>query len=165
LTRQLSLHVLKHLIDLLLHGSLDEERIQSSAQDAAHHLIRGIEAGIGLVAFGFQRPGESALDGPIERLPDLESAVRRMPARRLESNNGEFLVEGYSECSVDDSDRITHAPPAPTHLHNSFHHRCTFRKVHQVINELEYLLDRRFDRHSGVYLGRDSASLTDLPKK
>jgi len=40
-----------------------------------------------------------------------------------------------------------------------------FRKVLRVINELEDLLDRRVDRHSGVDLGRDSASLTDLPKR
>ena len=88
-----------------------------------------------------------------------------MPARGLESNNSEFLLEGRPEYSVDDSERIPHAPPAPTHLHNSFHHRCTFRKVLRVINELEDLLDRRFNGHSGVDLGRDSASLTDLPKR
>jgi hypothetical protein len=161
LTRQLPLHALKHLVDIFLDGSLDEERIKSPAKDAAHQLIRGIEAGIGLVAFGFQRPGESALHGPMKRLPDLESAVGCMPARGLESNNGELLVEGYSEYS----EGITHAQPAPTHPHNSFHDRCTFRKVLRVINELEDLLDRRFDRHSGVNLGRDSASLTDLPKR
>jgi hypothetical protein len=63
---------------------------------------------------------ESALHGPIKRLPDLESAVRRMSARGSNPITVNFLVEGYSEYSVDDSERITHAPPAPTHLHNSF---------------------------------------------
>jgi len=43
--------------------------------------------------------------------------------------------------------------------HNSFHHRCTFRKVLRVINELEDVLDRRFDRHSAVDLGRDVLEL------
>jgi hypothetical protein len=54
---------------------------------------------------------------------------------------------------------MTDALPAATHLRNSFHHRCTPGKVLRVINELEDLLDRRLDRHSGVDLGRDSASL------
>jgi hypothetical protein len=165
LTRQLPLHVLKHLNYIFLDGSLDEERIQCSAKDAAHQLVSGIEAGIGLVAFGFQRPGESARRAPMKRLPDLESTVWCMPVRGLESNDSEFLVERKPEYSADDSERITHAPPARTHLHNSFYHRCTFREILRVIDELDDLLDRRLDRHSGVDLGRDSASLICLRRE
>ncbi len=88
-----------------------------------------------------------------------------MPARGLESNQCEFFVEAHPKYSVDDSECVADAPLAPTHLHNSFHHRCTLRKVLRVIDELEDLFDRRFDRHSGVDLGRDSASLTDLSER
>ena len=50
------------------------------------------------------------------------------------------------------------------HIRDSFHSRCTFRNVLGVANELEDLLDRGIDRHSGVDLGYDSASLT-VPKR
>src|SRR5690349_12868675 len=84
-------HVLKHLVDVFLYGSLDEECICRPAQDAAHQLDRRIEAGIGLVAFGFQRPGQRAPHAPTNRLPNLESTMGCMPAWRLECSHSEFL--------------------------------------------------------------------------
>lgn len=88
-----------------------------------------------------------------------------MPARGLESNDFEFLVDGHAEHSVDDSERIPDAPPAPSQLHNSFHRRCTFRKVLWVVNELEDLLDRPFNGRGGVDLGRDDDSFTDFDQE
>ena len=99
-----SVHVLKHLIDIFMDDSLDEESIKSSAEDAADQFITCIQAGIRLVALGFQRPGDSAPHAPVKQLPHLESTVRCMPARGLESNNPEFLVEGHSKHSVDKSE-------------------------------------------------------------
>ena len=165
LTLQLPLNVLKQLIDIFLDGSLDEERIQGSAKDAAQQLIRGIDAGIGLVTLGLQRPGEPATDGSLERLPDLESTVRCMPARWVEANNSEFLGQGHSRSSVDRSERITHASRAPPHLHNPFQHQCTLHEILGVINEFKNLLDWAFDRHCGVDLGRKQRLVTDLLKR